>query len=93
MKKKCRIKITLKCNKRCGYCINKNKAYRRKWKKARSWSDIPYGDYRSIVISGGEPTLVAQDVVSLASCIRAHTDAPIYLQTNGKNLTKRLVRD
>jgi len=93
-KPKCRIKVTLKCNRRCKFCINKNKKYRARWKHVNSLLNIDYSKYRTIIISGGEPTtLNVYDLKDMCRRIRLSTPipVPIYLQTNGYQLTKSLV--
>lgn len=92
MKPKARVKITLACNKNCKYCINKNKDYRDKWQEIKSVYEITWSNYRSVVVSGGEPTM-SMDLINILRGIRISTKAPIYLQTNGTLLTKQLVKE
>ena len=90
---KCRIKLTLKCDRACSYCINKSIEYRKRWTSIEHLSTIDYKNYRSFIISGGEPTILGPSVlVDYMVFIRRHTGAPIYLQTNGALLTKSLVK-
>lgn len=90
---KCRLKITLACDRACEYCINKDKAYRGRWQKIDNVEKIPWKNYRTFIISGGEPTLDV-GLESTLRTIRIYTDGlvPVYLQTNGRRLTKALVR-
>ena len=93
MKAKARLKITLACNRDCPYCINKCAEYRERWQDV-SMDDVKWGTFRSVVISGGEPTMDIR-LRSIARHIRIYTDGRmlVYLQTNGYKLTKNLVRD
>jgi pyruvate-formate lyase-activating enzyme len=94
MKPKCRIKITLACNRDCTYCINRSRDYSDKWIKVKAISDIPLKDYRTVIVSGGEPTMSTMLYYHLCN-IKAgvENNTPIYLQTNGYGLTKALVKD
>ena len=93
MKPKARIKITLNCNKSCPYCINNNEQYRKKWTSIKNIYSVNWHDFRSIIVSGGEPTLYS-DLTCFVSLLRKLTlpDTTIYLQTNGYFLTKDLVK-
>lgn len=94
MKPKARLKITLKCTRSCPYCINGCGEYRARWKKVGDIMEVEWVDYRSIVISGGEPTMDIR-LRDIARGLRIFTDGcvPIYLQTNGARLFKNLVKD
>ena len=93
-KPKARVKITLKCNKSCEYCINKCPEYRDRWHVITTITAVRWEKYRSIILSGGEPTLYT-GLRDVARSLRIFTDGlvPIYLQTNGAKLTKKLVKD
>ena len=94
-KPKCRIKVTLKCNRNCGYCINKNEEYQRKLLPCTGLQSIDFSLYRTVIISGGEPTYLGPGILGLyAKTIRENTplNVPIYLQTNGFALHKKLVK-
>jgi molybdenum cofactor biosynthesis enzyme MoaA len=91
MKPKARLKVTLECNKKCSYCINKNKDYRDKWTKIDSVYDVKWQKYRSIVISGGEP-LMNNSLCNILCVLRTLTPIPIYLQTNGILLRKSFIK-
>jgi len=88
--KKARLKVTLACNKKCPYCINKSKEYRSKWNTITTISEVDWTNYRSIIISGGEPTMHC-GLKCVLQLVRKATRSPIYLQTNGVDLTKELV--
>ena len=100
MKPKARIKVTLSCNKRCPYCINKDEQYRKKWIPIKDIYSVNWSDFRSVVISGGEPTLYkryhdqSEGLISIVRLLRKYIlpDTTIYLQTNGYLLTKSLVK-
>jgi hypothetical protein len=96
MQPKARIKLTLACDKACPYCINHDKAYRKRWKTLRDVGEtsVQWYHYRTIIISGGEPTLDLR-LRSVCRGLRIFAgDGPmIYLQTNGSGLTKQLVTD
>jgi molybdenum cofactor biosynthesis enzyme MoaA len=94
-KPKARLKITLACDKACAYCINKDQDYRERWKVIQSMcqkGQVDWRGFRTIIISGGEPTMDAS-LVQVAQTLRIVSDGlvPIYLQTNGRLLTKSLV--
>lgn len=92
-KPKCRIKITLACNRNCPYCINKSKEYSDKWIRVKSISEIPLKDYRTVIVSGGEPTISNMLYYYLCNIkAGAENNTPIYLQTNGYGLTKALIK-
>ena len=93
-KPKARIKITLDCDRQCKYCINHSAAYRSKWQEIESVFDTDWSGYRTIIISGGEPTTDMR-LKYIVKSLRDVTDGliPIYLQTNGWGLTKELVRE
>ena len=94
-KPKCRLKITNKCNLNCRYCINKSKEYVSKWIFINSIDEIDFSRFRSIIISGGEPTMLSENfLLYTLECIRkkAALETPIYLQTNGILLTKDFVK-
>lgn len=92
-KPKARFKITLRCDRACSYCINQCEEYRKRWKTISSPENVKWGNYRSVIISGGEPTLYFS-VVSLVRKVRviAGDQTLIYFQTNGVGLTKTMVK-
>jgi pyruvate formate-lyase activating enzyme-like uncharacterized protein len=92
MKPKCRIKVTLKCNLSCPYCINGVEEYRKNWRDIKSLSEINFNDYRTVIVSGGEP-LVSKDIFTILGATRGYFKGMIYLQTNGTLLTKSFVKD
>jgi len=94
MKPRARLKLTLACDKACRYCINHDEAYRKRWVTIDDVSTVDWTRYRTIVVSGGEPTLDMNLRSTLRSLRILAGDRPtIYLQTNGANLTKQLVMD
>lgn len=96
MKKiKYRIKLTTRCNLSCSYCINKNSLYKERWNVISEFDDVTFSDCRSIIISGGEPTILESFFLRntlRAIKWRAGEEIPMYLQTNGTFLTKKLVK-
>jgi hypothetical protein len=101
-KTKCRIKVTLACNLKCEYCINKLEEYSKKWIPLQDFNgkifnldgkEVDLKKYRTIIVSGGEPLLYPK-LVAILCCLRrkAAKDTPIYLQTNGIFLTKNFVK-
>ncbi len=85
--KYCQLFITLRCNKRCDFCFNKNidkkhdistKTFEIISKKMRN-----QGIYE-IDILGGEPTL-HEELLSIIKKSKEHFDT-IYLSTNGTNI-------
>lgn len=96
MKPKARLKVTLDCNKTCSFCINNNQEYRDSWKRIEHLGKVDWKKFRSIIISGGEPTILG--ITSLQQYLRylrlsAGAEPCIYLQTNGLYLTKQLVHE
>lgn len=92
---KARIKLTLKCNRACPYCINKCPDYREKWVKIENVNNLQWETFSSIVVSGGEP-LLKPDLYFWLKGIRIRAVAPlipIYLQTNGDLLSKEIVKE
>ena len=98
MKPKARVKVTLSCNRKCSYCINKDEQYRKKWTSIHFPSvysnKVNWHDFRSIIVSGGEPTLYS-GLTYFVSLLRKLTlpDTMIYLQTNGYFLTKNMAKE
>ena len=91
---KYRVKVTQRCDRNCDYCINKSEEYRKKWIAVQSIYEINFDFARSIIISGGEPTVLKHKLVAICKAIReSNQDAPMYLQTNGACLTKELVKE
>ena len=94
---KARLKITLECNRSCPYCINKSKEYRDKWITINSIHTPDWTKYSSIVVSGGEPTILhINELHTILYALRrttANKNTPIYLQTNGDLLTKSIVKE
>jgi len=88
------VKITLACDRACPYCINKCRDYRLRWNRIISVEGSNWKAFRTIIISGGEPTTDMR-LRDIARGLRIFTDGlvPIYLQTNGWGLTKALVKD
>lgn len=78
------------CNLRCKYCYNKDL-----WKVPSDFNANKYrealqflmkhkADYHSVVITGGEPTIWKEDLITLCRQIRATSwNFDIYLRTNG----------
>jgi len=93
MKPKARLKITLRCNKNCSYCINNVPEYKKRWVEIVSVDQVDWNNYRTIIVSGGEP-LLHDNLVEILKKLRhiTHVSIPIYLQTNGTLLTKELVK-
>ena len=91
---KYRVKVTQRCDRNCAYCINKSEEYRKKWIAVQSIYEINFDFARSIIVSGGEPTVLKHKLVAICKAIRElNKDAPMYLQTNGAYLTKELVKE
>lgn len=93
MQPKARLKITLACDRNCPYCINKCKEYRQRWQEITGLDQVKWNRYRSVIISGGEPTTDMR-LRDITRCLRLTSPGTmIYLQTNGWNLTKALVKE
>lgn len=93
-KSRARLKLTLACDKACKYCINKDQDYQNRWVQIEDIQEVKWSDFRTIIISGGEPTM---DLRLRSVCrglrIFAGEKPMIYLQTNGSGLTKQLIMD
>lgn len=91
MKKTARVIVTLKCNRKCSYCVNKQSGTLKSAEKIWGIEALlcgTFGRYDSIVthdeflITGGEPMLDPLRVHLLAMRIKcAQSDAKVYLYT------------
>lgn len=85
------IKINNACNRACAFCVDRNG-------RDGQFIDvdgiakqaIEYDDYKTIIITGGEPFLNFNDVVMLAEKLREYKDR-IVLNTNGSLLSPEKV--
>ena len=80
-KKSLRLLITEECNLNCDYCCNKIKEVRDRFVYKRL-SDIDFGAYSSVNITGGEP-LLDVEMVETVKQICLSQNVPVYLYTNG----------
>lgn len=85
------IKINTECNCACSFCVDRygrNEEYTDVDKIANA--AIKLSDYKTIIITGGEPFIIFDKVVELATKLRKHKDR-IVLNTNGSLLSKEKV--
>jgi len=81
------IKINDACNRSCSFCVDRGG---RKTKEINvlkiATEAINYTDYKTVIITGGEPFLNFDEVIELATLLRPHKER-IVLNTNGTLLT------
>ncbi|MDD5064954.1 MAG: radical SAM protein [Phycisphaerae bacterium] len=85
------IKINHECNRLCNFCVDKggrNNKYTDTEKIANE--AIRLNDYKTVIITGGEPFIIFDKVIELLEKIRTHKDR-IVLNTNGSLLSKKRV--
>lgn len=80
MKNTARVIITTKCYRDCKYCVNKQAHVIKQATRISDITSLKY--YREVLITGGEPTLYPDDVISAAK--KLHKQNPnvlVYLYT------------
>lgn len=86
------IKINNECNGSCSFCVDRGGRNGRTVDIEKIAKEaIKFSDYKTIIITGGEPFLMFDKVVQLATKLRAYKDR-IVLNTNGSLLTKEKVK-
>jgi len=73
-----RVLITEKCNRNCSYCVNNYDAIQKQMKPLDNIEELY--EYDEVCITGGEPTLVIDDVLAFIARIRDKVKT-IYLYT------------
>lgn len=87
------IKINDSCNAKCSFCVNRGGHKTNKIDIQKiSEQAIFYSEYKTIIITGGEPFLNFDKVLTLASSLRKHKDR-IVLNTNGTLLSPDKIND
>jgi uncharacterized Fe-S cluster-containing radical SAM superfamily protein len=76
--KSLRLLVTLDCNLGCGYCCNNRPEVKSQFKKK---SEIDYGQYKDVCITGGEPFLDKEYLFNILDEIP--DDTTFYLYSNG----------
>lgn len=85
------IKINNVCNRCCSFCVNRGGRQGEYINvKKIAQEDINKADYKTVIITGGEPFLNFNEVVELATLLRKHKDR-IVLNTNGSLLSEEKV--
>ena len=87
-----RLIITLDCNRKCHYCCNTPEMLA----SATHISDLSaLKDYDEICITGGEPMLYPEKVISISNTLKRYNNNKIYLYTaftNGSELPRVIRR-
>uniref|UniRef100_A0A6M3XGM4 Putative radical SAM superfamily protein n=1 Tax=viral metagenome TaxID=1070528 RepID=A0A6M3XGM4_9ZZZZ len=85
------IKINSTCNRACSFCVDRN-GRNEKYIDVEKIADaaINLSDYKTIIITGGEPFIIFDKVVELAKKLRKYKDR-IVLNTNGSLLSRKKV--
>lgn len=83
-----RVIVTDKCSRECPYCVNKQRGESMFW-NAHPLTDVQkLLDFEMILITGGEPLLVYDRVISLLIEIRAREeDIPVILYASRNLIT------
>lgn len=85
------IKINNVCNRCCSFCVDRGGRQGEYINvKKIAQEDINKADYKTVIITGGEPFLNFNEVVELATLLRKHKDR-IVLNTNGSLLSEEKV--
>jgi MoaA/NifB/PqqE/SkfB family radical SAM enzyme len=86
------IKINDTCNRSCSFCVDRGGRKTKEINVSKIANEaINYNDYKTVIITGGEPFLKFDDVIELATLLRPHKDR-IVLNTNGTLLNKEKVQ-
>ena len=81
------IKINDICNRSCSFCVDRGGRKTKEINVLKIANEaISYDDYKTVIITGGEPFLNFNEVVELAKLLRPHKER-IVLNTNGTLLT------
>ncbi len=85
------IKINNACNRSCPFCVDRGgrKGENINVEKIAEEA-IKYDEYKTVIITGGEPFLNFEEVVKLATLLRPYKDR-IVVNTNGSLLTPEKV--
>lgn len=85
------IKINNVCNRCCSFCVDRGGRQGEYINvKKNAQEAINKADYKTVIITGGEPFLNFNEVVELATLLRKHKDR-IVLNTNGSLLSEEKV--
>ena len=72
------------CNMKCSFCDTKLEDYKSFTKESLLSRVLDFGEeYNEIVLTGGEPLLFSDFLVSFISMYKKHFNHKIYLETNG----------
>lgn len=85
------IKINNVCNRHCAFCVDRG-GRKGEFIDVDKIAEeaIKKDEYKTIIITGGEPFLNFEEVIKLATLLREHKDR-IVLNTNGSLLSKEKV--
>lgn len=85
------IKVNDTCNRTCSFCVDKGGRSGERFDEvnveAIADKAISLGEYKTVIITGGEPFMVFDEVVRLSAKLRKHKNR-IVLNTNGSLLSK-----
>lgn len=81
-----RIIITRDCNLYCPYCCNERPEIYNKFRRLLSLEKVPWQNYKSVCITGGEPLLRVDRILEVVRFANQH-GCKKYLYTNGTMLT------
>jgi len=85
------IKLLTACNAECSFCVDRGGHTPSKIDiEAIAESAIKQVEYKKVIITGGEPFLVFDELIDLIKMIRSHK-AEIIVNTNGSLLTAERV--
>lgn len=85
------IKINDACNRSCSFCVDRGGRKTKEINVLKIANEaIDFIDYKTVIITGGEPFINFNEVVELATLLRPHKER-IVLNTNGTLLTTEKV--
>ena len=79
---KCRLIVTLQCNRNCHYCYNKHDSIKQVWRDVML--DEVVGKYDTYVITGGEPLMIKQldRTLHVLEQLQSGGESKIYMYTS-----------
>lgn len=84
-----RVLVTTQCNLKCSYCCNKIPEIQKSFSMTTMDEFVERAkEYDVVNISGGEPLLSEDKLTRLVEDLYTHSNAKIYLYTNGTVLPK-----
>lgn len=87
------IKINSRCNRKCSFCVDWNGRNHKTIDIAKTASNaIALSEYKTVIITGGEPFLDFDKVIELATLLRPHKKRMV-LNTNGTLLSTEKTKE